>query len=977
MKKRNNKIFSHRLSQTNIFFKNFYQCLSVFVCVHLWLIIFFLLLPSCQTAEKREIVKFQPKIVKEDIIEERLIKEKIKEWEGHMNLIGHKEISLDTILKLTEDYFEAKEILYKKEVEEYEKSLIEQEHRGKRQETRESKKQEEEIKQPKQDYQSMIKIFRIIKDKYSHKREGDAIYYALGYALYEHGERDEAVRVFEELLAKFPKSTYLSEVNFRIGEFYFETGQMGEASEAYIRVLSFPKSVFYDKALYKMGWAYYKSDEFRKAADTFMSLIDRTWEGEFKGGGLLEESLSCIIMSLAHFNNIEQVSEYLQYKGLRRYTSLVLNKLGEALVQQTRYDAAIYIYKSFVEIFPNNQDIPFIYEKIAALYEFIGDKESALNTKWVLVHQYNPTEVWYRKNYPDGSEKIDNLISKTIIYLSRTYHDSGKNESNLNNLKLAIEEYRLFLSLFPNSSERKEMNLLLAEALFTAKAYHEAGQEYERVSRLYPEGNKRGEIAYSAILSYAVVFNENAEKRSGTIKDAVRVLETYRKDISLYGTLEKSLYRISDMYAQTGAFNLARENLMPLTKGKEFITAYKKIAEFYSAEDKLSEAEEIYSKLLSQSKDAELLETFARLRFRIGEGYLKMKKLNEASEKFNQAFTVYPGSSVGEGALMKLGYIHIQTGNIKELKRVVERILKSYPNSTGGVSLLVETGQKLEKREPLKAAMLYEESSLLVSNSKDLQRLIFAAGILYEQNMEYNKASELFKRYLEYKMIPQDKEIEARYWLGYSQLKLGRKKEGMEILNRLMEFKGAVNNQFITKTKLLLLREELNIYMDVKLTHPFEDTLKRKSKLLNNLLNDYSIIAKLKIPELLPEIFFSMGIALENFRDSILQSERPSGLTKDEMEEYSFLLEEKAYPYDEQAIKVYENNMQVSREYKMYNEWVQRILDRLASLRPALYKREFTLKEVKPKPIFIEPEPAVIALDTEMRQEVACNSCTK
>src|SRR3989338_4216096 len=101
--------------------------------------------------------------------------------------------------------------------------------------------------------------------------------------------------------------------------------------------------------------------------------------------------------------------------------------------------------------------------------------------------------------------------------------------------------------------------------------------------------------------------------------------------------------------------------------------------------------------------------------------------------------------------------------------------------------------------------------------------------------MEYNKASDLFKRYLEYKLIPQDKEIEAQYRLGYSQLKLGRKKEGMETLNRLIELKGNINNQFITRTELLLLGERQNIYMDVKLTHPFEDTLKRKSELLNNL----------------------------------------------------------------------------------------------------------------------------------------------
>ncbi|MBI5748732.1 MAG: tetratricopeptide repeat protein [Nitrospinae bacterium] len=879
--------------------------------------------------------------------EKRFLKERIKEWEDYMNLTGHKDLSLDTILRLTEGYLEAKDILYKKDMEEYEKALA-----------AEKGSLKEEIRQPEQDYSSIIRHFRILSDEYRYRKGADAVHYALGYALYEQGERDEAVKVFEGIIKNYPQSIYLPEVNFRLGEFYFETGQMGEARDSYRRVLNYPQSIFYDKAVYKLGWVYYKIDDFKNASDLFMSLIDRTWEGKFKEAGLTDDSVSCLVMSLTHFNKIDEAVEYLQSKGVRGYATLVLEKIGEVLTQETRYENAIYVYDSLIKNFPDNPNIPFMYEKMAALLEVNGDKETAIAKREILAHQYNYTTAWYKKNHPDGSEKIDSLIFRTIVDVSKEYHLKGKSEANIKYLQSAIDGYRNFLLLFPKSQNYKEINLLLAEALFDAGTYNEAAMEYEKTAKLYQETLKRGDIAYSAFLTHAVIFNKSEGDRRAVINNAARILEAYEKDFSLSGKLEKAHYTISDMYARIKAYDKARDIIMPLTKGKDFANAYKRIAELYLEEGNLGPSEDIYSKLFSTSKDPELQEILAKLRYRLGDEYLKAGKLNEAVEKFNSAFTVYPDSDIGEGSLMKIGHIHIQRKNINGIRDVIGRMAKAYPNSSGSLSLLVEAGQQIENDEPLKAAMLYEEASSITSDSKNIQKLLFAAAIIYEKNKEYNKAVEVFKKYLLKNEIPPDREAEARYRLGYSQIKSGKKEEGMETFSRLKERGGQTDNIFVAKAEFLILKERLNVYLDMKITQPFEETLSKKTELLNHLIKDYSDMARYKMPELLTEMFFSMGIALENFRDSILHSERPSDLTKEELEEYSFLLEEKAYPYDEKAVRVYENSLQISREYKVYNEWMRKGLERLVNLRPALYKRGFAFKEVKP--VFIYPEPVMM-----------------
>lgn len=847
---------------------------QVFVC----LLLFVMFISSCKTIEGKKVEK-STSVLKDTFSEVELLKERIKEWEEYVNLIGYKDLSLDTTLRLTEGYLEAKDILFKKEMEEYEKASEGHVVQG-------FNHDKGEMRQPKQDYSSLIRTFRILSDEYRYKKGADAIHYALGYALYEQGERDEAIKIFEGLVRNYPQSIYLPEVNFRLGEFYFETGQMGEARESYSRVLNYPQSVFYDKAVYKLGWVYYKIDDFKNASDLFMSIIDRTWEGKSKETGLTEESVSSLIMSLNRFKNMEDVVGYLQSKGVRGYTALVLEQTGERLIQETRYEGAIHIYDYLTKNFSDNPNMPFIYEKMANLYEWGSDKGSAVVKKEMLVYQYNHTAEWYKRNYPNGSEKIDSLISKTIIDVSKDYHLKGKNETNAKHLQKAIDGYRNFLLLFPKMPNYKEINLLLAEALFDVGEYNEAAVEYEKTAILYQEALRRGEIAYSSLLTYAVIFDKFKNERETVINKAVRIFEAYGKDFSLSGKLGKAHYTISDMYAQIKAYGKAREILIPLTKGKDSVNAYKRIAELYLLEGNLSSSEDIYSKLFSISKDPELQEILVKLRYRIGDEYLKAGKLEEAIKKFNLAFTVYPDSDIGESALMKI-------------------------------------------------------------------------GVIYEKNKEYNKAVEIFKKYLSRDDIPPDREAEARYRLGYSQIKLSKKENGIETLNKLIDWSGGrTDNIFIAKAELLILKERLNIYLDLKITQPFEKTLNKKTEFLNNILKSYSNISRYKVPELLTEIFFSMGTALENFRDSILQSERPADLTKEELEEYNFLLEEKAYPYDEKAVKVYENGLQIGREYKVYDEWVQKNLERLAAIRPVLYKRGFVLKDIKP--IFIYPEPVMM-----------------
>jgi len=363
----------------------------------IFIICFFLL--SCQTTQKVAI--------KEGSVtpEQEYARKKIREWEEYMSLLEYGDASIETVLRLSDEYFMAKEVLHEREMEDYEL----------KRQFYQLDKIKSEPEEPLPDYALPVKYFKKLANEYRYGAGADALRYILAYSLYEDGKLNEAVPLYESLLTNFPESDYRMETTFRLAEFYFETGQYGEAIDKYNGILRDLNSGFYEQSLYKLGWAYYKTGEFENSVDSFISILDRRWDGEFKKGGLMEEAASSMTMALNHFKDMGQVINYLKSKGLRDYTPSIVKRLAERISEEGRYAEAVSAYRGFMHLFPDAVDIPFVYEEISRLYEFIDDEENSLKTREELVLLFNPKSGRYRRIYPKGSEPVDKLVWMVIM----------------------------------------------------------------------------------------------------------------------------------------------------------------------------------------------------------------------------------------------------------------------------------------------------------------------------------------------------------------------------------------------------------------------------------------------------------------------------------------------------------------------------------------------------------------------------------
>ena len=106
--------------------------------------------------------------------------------------------------------------------------------------------------------QAQAVYLQLIKG-YPKFRKIDTVIYLYAFSLRDQGKMGEAVKYFQIILDKYPRSRYVADAWMAIGEYRFYEQQNYKSSlEAYEKVIAHPKSQLYDLALFKTAWCYWK-----------------------------------------------------------------------------------------------------------------------------------------------------------------------------------------------------------------------------------------------------------------------------------------------------------------------------------------------------------------------------------------------------------------------------------------------------------------------------------------------------------------------------------------------------------------------------------------------------------------------------------------------------------------------------------------------------------------------------------------------
>ena len=193
---------------------------------------------------------------------------------------------------------------------------------------------------------------------------------------------------------------------------------------------------------------------------------------------------------------------------------------------------------------------------------------------------------------------------------------------------------------------------------------------------------------------------------------------------------------------------------------------------------------------------------------------------------------------------------------------------------------------------------------------------------------------------------PFDLNLEAVHHLEQIYLARGDGKQRQVWLNRKIDIHRRMGTQatdratFLAAEAQYVLAVEERINFDViRLTHPLPKSLKRKQKALASTVKAFEAVADYQIARFSTASTFQIADLYTSLSRAIMDSDRPEDLTELELEQYEILLEEQAFPFEEQAISLHEINMRRSWE-GVYDEWVQKSFTELGRLMPARFDKQ-------------------------------------
>ncbi|MCC7201343.1 MAG: tetratricopeptide repeat protein [Nitrospirae bacterium] len=834
----------------------------------------------------------------------------------------------------------------------------------------------------KYDHSRSRRLYDEILSSYPARPANEEILYQLARGYLDEGDWEDYVTMLDRIIKVYPDGSFAHEAYFRLGEYYYGHGQVPKSVHYYYQVLRKDDYNFYDKALYKLGWALFQGKDYESAADKFILLLDRrkvklTPEGMEETGDIsiidrdmVWDSIRNIVLLFDYMGGADRIANYFKVRGEQSFEPYIYRKLGDIYLNTGRYKEAADIYQAFINTNPYHEDAPVFHSKIVEAYIRGNMLDLAFNARVRLIETYKEDTIWFKSNRRGAQKRARDivqtnkpLVRNDLFQLAKYHYAKARASKKKEDIDEAIKWLNRFPYIFPEDAESIELSFILAEILFEMKYYDRAAIEYEKVAYEFSHSTFTTESGYGALLALEKIAKPGGEIRADNeyiqrfVESSKKFVENFPDDrrvpeVLLNGT-EVSFHLGKFEDSRKMAQQLIRHNL---ATDKDKYTAQRYIADSFLKEEAYGKGEEEIKKAIalvpsSDKKDLPMLErALAASLYKQAEGLKSGGKIKEAAAAFRKVYDTSPDTDIAPTALYDSGVLYEQDKDYDNAINSFQLLFLKYPGSRYTPVAVSEWGEILESRGSLiSAAQIYENASSALEEHSVRENMLYKAVTLYEKggNVDtmYNNYYRHFERFQkEFPDSPRLIELTFKAAKGREAIKdTSTAKSLYERVIALHRRFGASATMDATvaaaRSQLILADYKKRSYESVKILNPVEVNLKKKEGLLKEALADYTAAAKYRISDITAEATFRMGEMFEDHKDAIMTSERPTELTAGQLEEYNYLLEEQAYPFEEKAISIHESNVKRTVEEGIYNTWVKKSYERLASLVPAKYKR--------------------------------------
>ena len=814
-----------------------------------------------------------------------------------------------------------------------------------------------------------IELLQTLLRDHPNAENSDKTLYQLARAYDQRGMNDKSLETLAQLVTRFPKSSHYVESQFRLAERAFITNNFSKAEDIYTDILvSKNNGLFREKARYKRGWARFKQNFFREAIDDFVSVVNLNNFDDLSKSTMVErnnfdEYFRALGLSFTYMGGHEALNDYFKENPKFKYSYQVYSRVSDIYLEQQRYADAAATLEQFAKIYPQSDHLAESDAKIIGIWltsGFIGNFVRSLEDFYVA---YQPQSNYWKTNGfgKDVRENVVSSLRNYIVLASAHYHkeyQSGKKEAVFAKAKTWYERY---LKDYQSYSRKDNMHFLFAELLSQHKNYAEALTHYEYAA--YDGAiivNK--DAAYATILMVTKLRQERGDvaQQKEDIKKLVNYTHLY---VQLYPGSTQSIAVMTRAAEEAYRANMYKEAIdlvelysdAPYTDGTYNLHNIK--AHSYFKLERYQDAETAYQAILQHYKPDQKTRTQINDNLAISiysQATIAKAKNNaaEALRHFARIADVAPASDIAASGLYEAITLTFDNKQWPETVKFIGIFQQLYPSHklSNDVSKKLSVAYLNTNQDVAAASELIKISRTDESVDYKIAALWKAAG-LYESKKDYPAAIKAFEEYAATYQRPFPQYMESMQRLTELYDQVPNESRASLWRNNILDadkrtpsdLKNDRTNYISSVAAMHLARLENTQYSLIKLVLPLNKSLARKKDALQKALNLYGRSASYGLPETATEATYAIADIYHSFSTALLDSERPKNLNAADLDQYKILLEDQAFPFEDNAIKFYEKNLSHIRQ-GISNEWVQKSYSQLKQLYPARYNREVMLE---------------------------------
>lgn len=806
-------------------------------------------------------------------------------------------------------------------------------------------------------------------------KNNDRVFYQLARAQQNLGDINAAIDTLKRLTDRYPQSSIAYDGHFRRAELLFAQTRFAEAETEYRKVMDLQdQTPFFEQAQYKYGWTLYKQSKYDLAIATFFDVLERELPQNVSHkpeaalasvdktkSELAKDSLRVITLSLSTLGGGPALNEYLARNGDPRFYPLIYNALGEALLEKQRYTDGAEAYAAFIQRFPASPLAPDFQSSVIAAYGDGGFRDLVVREKERYATTYDPSAAYWQ-----GKPATATVMKELRFHLedlAKHYH--ARAQQNVHKppegFLAAARWYERIIELYPQDPQLPEITFLFGDALLEGGRTQQAAEQYSKVAYVFPANPRSSEAAYAAVLAYQKHATEVAEvDRPLALRQAVdsslKLADRFPQHAQLYPVLAQSAQDLFEIKSYDEAIKIADRVLKaPQPVGAELRRiAWSVTGNSYFLQDRYPQAEVAFTEELKLTAPGtpqypEVVEQLAASVYKQGEAAREAGDLKTAAQHFLRVGQVTPQAKIRASAEYDGASALIALEDWGRAAAVLEGFRGLFP----GHALEADVDKRLatayqKDNKPFQAAQVFGRIANRPSESLDTRReAAWVSATLFDEAKATTEAARAYEFYVQTFPRPLDRTLDARSRL----VEYARASGDNTRLNRWLrdlvvadETAGADRNDrsrvLAAQSSLELGRIEAAQAKSLRLSLPVEKSLPGKRQAVERSIQWLNKAAAYGFADVTTAATYEVGVIYQDFGRSLMDSERPRGLSELELEQYNLLLEEQAFPFEEKAIETHETNLKRIGQ-GLYDEWIARSAKALAQIAPARYgKRE-------------------------------------